>query len=219
VAAALTVRTLGEVAYAPAVAAMQRFTAERNADTADEIWLLEHPPVFTLGTNAANEHVLDAGSVPVVQTDRGGQVTWHGPGQLVVYLLLDLKRLKLSVKSLVHGMEAAVIAMLHDYGIEARCEAGAPGVYVDGDKIASLGVRVKRGRCYHGLAVNVSNDPDAFSGINPCGYQGLKTLRISDLADPADTAEVATKLLPHLLRELQLEGAEVTNSQSEWQPV
>jgi lipoyl(octanoyl) transferase len=208
----IIIRHNGLTEYADAYRRMQDFTAARTAETADEIWFTEHPPVITLGTNAKHEHIISAGDTPVVQTDRGGQVTWHGPGQLMVYLLLDLKRLKLPVKSLVQGMELAVIQMLADYGISANCEAGAPGVYVSGKKIASLGIRVKRGYTYHGMAINISNSPDAFAGINPCGYSGLDTVRINDLLATGSTAknlaEVSNRLLPHLQLALKL-----TNSQ------
>ena len=208
----LIIRNNGLTEYADAYRRMQNFTAARTAETADEIWFTEHPPVITLGTNAKPEHIISAGDTPVVQTDRGGQVTWHGPGQLMVYLLLDLKRLKLPVKSLVQGMELAVIQMLADYRISANCEAGAPGVYVSGKKIASLGIRVKRGYTYHGMAINVSNAPDAFAGINPCGYSGLDTVRINDLLATGSTAknlsEVSKMLLPHLQLALKLSNSQ-----------
>jgi len=213
----LIIRRPGRVEYQPTVDLMQQFTAERDSVAPDEIWLLEHPPVFTLGTNADPAHVIDAGDTPLVQTDRGGQVTWHGPGQLVAYLLLDIKRLSLTVKSLVHGMEAAIIAMLKEYGIEARCRAGAPGVYVGEAKIASLGIRVRRGLTYHGLAINVCNDADGFQGINPCGYDGLETVRIADYCESVTTDEVADKLLPHLLEALKHKNS-VTN-EAGWPPL
>ena len=217
----LIVRTLGQMDYLPAYEAMQTFTATRLTSTANEIWLTEHPPVITLGTNAKPEHILDAGNTPVVQTDRGGQVTWHGPGQLMVYLLLDLKPLKLTVKSLVQGMESAAIQLFASYGISARCRAGAPGVYVAERKIASLGVRVKRGCTYHGMAINVSNKQDAFAGINPCGYPGQYTIRVNDLL-PAGVADktpqlVGHDLLPFLLKALKLDHTEIASSTTRWE--
>jgi len=214
----INIRHLGQVNYETTVSLMQAFTAARDANTPDEIWLLEHPPVFTLGTNAAEDHVLDAGDVPVVRTDRGGQVTWHGPGQLVAYLLVDLKRCGLSVKQLVHGIEAGIIETLGSYGINAVCKSGAPGVYVDGRKIASLGIRVKRGCSYHGLAINVHNDEQAFSGINPCGYQGLETSRVIDFCNDATLDKVGRDLLPQLIKHLQLSGSELKHLQQGWQP-
>ncbi len=206
--------------YESAYRLMQEFTAARDTHTANEIWLTEHPAVITLGTNAKPEHVLDAGTTPVVQTDRGGQVTWHGPGQLMVYLLLELKPLKLTVKSLVQNMELAAIQMFADYGIEAKCKANAPGVYVDGSKIASLGIRVTRGRTYHGMAINISNEPDAFTGINPCGYPGLDTTRVNDLLPtgtaPASLKDVSEKLLPHLLQTLNLASHQAVFTKDLW---
>ena len=208
----LIIRNNGLTEYAHTYRRMQDFTAARTKETADEIWFTEHPSVITLGTNAKLEHIISAGDTPVVKTDRGGQVTWHGPGQLVVYLLLDLKRMKLPVKGLVRGMELAIIQMLEDYGINANCRTGAPGVYVSGKKIASLGIRVKRGYTYHGMAINVSNAPDAFAGINPCGYSGLDTVRINDLLATNSTAqslsEVSNMLLPHLRLVLQRSNSE-----------
>jgi len=214
----LIVRELGRQEYAPTVELMQTFTAQRNETTADEIWLLEHPPVYTLGTNATEDHVLDAGSTPVVRTDRGGQVTWHGPGQLMGYLLIDLKRNNLSVKQLVHGIEAAIIEMLAGHQIKARCESGAPGVYVGEQKIASLGIRVKRGCSYHGLAINVNNSQTDFDGINPCGYPGLTTTRVSDHDPDVSLQSLGAELIPFLMQHLKLEGAAVTTLQQGWRP-
>jgi lipoyl(octanoyl) transferase len=206
--------------YLPAYEAMQAFTAARTISTANEIWLTEHPPVITLGTNAKPEHVLNSGNTPVIQTDRGGQVTWHGPGQLMVYLMLDLKPLKLTVKGLVQGMESAAIELLASYGITARCRAGAPGVYVGESKIASLGVRVKHGCCYHGMAINVCNEADAFAGINPCGYPGLTTTNINDLLAQGTAMktppEVGNDVLPFLLRALNLSDCERATSINPW---
>jgi len=206
--------------YLPAYNAMQAFTVARTESTAHEIWFTEHPPVITLGTNAKPEHILDSGDTPVVQTDRGGQVTWHGPGQLMVYLMLDLKPLKLTVKGLVQGMESAAIGLLASYGITAQCRAGAPGVYVDERKIASLGVRVKHGCSYHGMAINVCNEVDAFAGINPCGYPGLTTIRINDLLTAGTAAktlrDVGNDVLPFLLQHLKLNQCELSASVNRW---
>jgi lipoyl(octanoyl) transferase len=216
----LIIRQPGILNYNAAYKLMQDFTAARNSDTPNEIWLTEHPAVITLGTSAKPEHILDAGNTPVVHTDRGGQVTWHGPGQLMVYLLLDLKPLKLTVRSLIQNMEFAAIQMFAEYDIEAKCKANAPGVYVDGSKIASLGIRVKRGCTYHGMAINISNEPDAFSGINPCGYPGLNATRINELlpteAAPVSLKDVSEILLPHLLRALNLASHQTAFSKDIW---
>jgi lipoyl(octanoyl) transferase len=179
---------------------MQRFTEERDADTPDEIWFLEHPPVFTLGLAGKQEHLLAPGTIPVIQIDRGGQVTYHGPGQLVVYPLIDLKRLKLGVRALVESIEQSVIATLKDFGISAVSKPEAPGVYTpDGRKLASLGLRIRRGCCYHGLAFNVAMDLEPFSRINPCGYTGLKMSQVSELGGPSDVNVVSARFKPHLL--------------------
>jgi len=190
----LTVRRQGLVDYAATYAAMVRFTDARGADCADELWLLQHPPVFTLGLNADPSHLLDAGAIPVVKVDRGGQVTYHGPGQLVAYALLDLQRRRLGVRALVSALEAAVIATLARYGIEAATRPKAPGVYVDGAKIASLGLRVRRNCCYHGLALNVDMDLAPFARINPCGFPELRVTRLADLAGPVDLEAVSVEL-------------------------
>lgn len=196
------VRHLGLVPYEPTWRAMQRFTDERTGATADEIWLLEHPPVFTLGMNASRAHLLAPGDIPVVQIDRGGQVTYHGPGQLVVYPLVDLRRARLGIRDFVTALERAVIALCAGYGIEAECRRAAPGVYVAGMKLASVGVRVRRSGSYHGLALNVALDLEPFSRINPCGYEGLKMTRLADLGGPATVSAAAAALTPHLLAAL-----------------
>jgi lipoyl(octanoyl) transferase len=175
------VRALGRADYEPVWRAMQEFTRSRGPDTADELWFVEHPPVFTLGLAAKPEHVLDAGAIPVVRIDRGGQVTWHGPGQLVAYVLLDLRRAGFGVKELVRRLEQSVIDLLAGYGIAADRRAGMPGVYVAGAKIAAVGLRVSRGCSFHGIALNVDADLAAFSRINPCGYPGLAATRLADL--------------------------------------
>lgn len=193
--AELVVRNLGLVEYLPTLEAMRRFTAERNEQTPDEIWLLQHPRVFTQGQAGKPEHLLAPGDIPVIQVERGGQVTYHGPGQLVAYLLLDLRRRKLGVRELVTAMELALVDVLASYGIEAAPKADAPGVYVNGEKIASLGLRVRNGCSFHGLALNVDMDMAPFLRINPCGYSGLKMVQLRDLvASPPSLDEVAQRL-------------------------
>lgn len=177
----LEVHWLGRVPYAESWTAMRAFTDERSGDTPDALWLLEHPPVFTQGLAGKAEHLLAPGDIPVVQTDRGGQVTYHGPGQLVAYPLLDLDRLGLGVRCLVHELEEAVIGQLAAYGLTGARKDGAPGVYVDGAKIASIGLKVRRGCTYHGLAFNVDLDLAPFGRINPCGYAGQPMTRLVDL--------------------------------------
>ncbi|HEV2321446.1 MAG TPA: lipoyl(octanoyl) transferase LipB [Gammaproteobacteria bacterium] len=196
------IRQLGLVEYIPTWRAMEEFTLKRGPETPDEIWFLEHPPVFTLGLAGKMEHVLAPGVIPVVHIDRGGQVTYHGPGQLVVYPLLDLKRQKLGVRELVEGLENAVIDTLALYGIQARGRRDAPGVYVGEKKICSIGIRVRRGCTYHGIAFNIHTDLEPFSRINPCGYQGLEMTQVSALGGPADVTRVAQDLLPALLGRL-----------------
>jgi lipoyl(octanoyl) transferase len=195
-------RELGLVPYERAWRAMQQFTAQRTAATPDEIWFLEHPPVFTLGVNASRTHLLAPGDIPVVQVDRGGQVTYHGPGQLVVYPLLDLQRAALGVRDFVTALERAVIGLAAQFGARAECRHGAPGVYVAGAKLASVGVRVRRQGSYHGLALNVALDLAPFGRINPCGYEGLTMTQLCELGGPATVAAAATALKPHLLRAL-----------------
>lgn len=194
----MIIKYLGLKEYEPAFRAMQDFNARRDAATPDEIWLLQHPAVFTLGLAAKPEHILDAGDIPVVKIDRGGQVTYHGPGQLVVYLLLDLKRRNIGVRELVRKMEQAVIDTLADYGVNGLRMRNAPGVYVDGAKIAALGLRVKRGCCYHGLAINVDMDLAPFARINPCGYAGMQVTQTSDLGMRANIDEIGVSLLSHI---------------------
>jgi len=190
------VKWLGRRAYEPTWRAMQRFTEERGPDTPDELWLLEHDPVYTLGMNADPAHVLAAGDIPVVRIDRGGQVTYHGPGQLVVYALIDLRRRRLGVRDLVTALERAVIALAAAHHIEARCRERAPGVYVNGAKLASVGLRVRRGGSYHGLALNVNMDLEPFRRINPCGYPGLQVTQLAALGGPSDVQQVAAEFEP-----------------------
>jgi lipoyl(octanoyl) transferase len=181
---------------------MQRFTDERDASTRDEIWFLEHPPVFTLGQNASREHLKGTGDIPVVQIDRGGQVTYHGPGQLVIYPLLDLRRGSLGVRDLVVALENAVIDYAAELGIAAHGSRAAPGVYVGEAKLASVGLRVRRGASYHGMALNVSLNPEPFGRINVCGYPGLAVTRLADLCGVREVDAAAAGLTPHLLRRL-----------------
>jgi len=198
----LIVNRLGLVAYEPTWRAMQDFTARRSAETADEIWLCQHPPVFTQGLAGKPEHLLRDIGVPVVKIDRGGQITYHGPGQVVAYLLLDLKRRGLTVKGLVNRMEQALIDLLAEYDIAATRLAGAPGVYVNGAKIGALGLKVKNGCCYHGLALNVAMDLAPFAAINPCGYEGMAVTQLSALCGVTDVARVGDKLVAHLRKQL-----------------
>lgn len=197
------VRRLGLVEYLPTLEAMRSLTAERDAETADEIWLLEHPPVFTQGQAGKPEHVLAAGDIPVVRVERGGQVTYHGPGQLVAYLMLDIRRSEMGVRDLVTAMERSLVSLLDSYGVDAAPRADAPGVYVGQAKIASLGLRIRRGCSFHGLALNVDMDIQPFQRINPCGYAGLAMTQLRDhLEQPPALAEVGLRLEQALLQEL-----------------
>lgn len=197
------VRWLGLVDYESTWREMQSFTDRRDEQTRDEIWCLEHPPVFTLGMNGKPEHVLAAGDIPVVKIDRGGQVTYHGPGQLVVYPLLDLRRWQLGVRELVVMLENAVIATVAEWNISAAGRRDAPGVYVDGRKLASIGLRIRRGCSYHGLALNIAMDLEPFRRINPCGFAGLQVTQVSELGGPSDVCLIADALSHHLLRALR----------------
>lgn len=199
----MRVKWLGRVAYEPTWRAMQQFTDARDEHTDDELWLLEHEPVFTLGMNGDRAHVLAPADIPVVQIDRGGQVTYHGPGQLVVYPLIDMRRAHLGVRELVTALERAVIDLAARHGIRAECRARSPGVYVDERKLASVGLRIRRGGSYHGLALNVNMDLEPFQRINPCGYAGLEMTQLADLGGPTQLAEVADEFAPLLLARLQ----------------
>jgi lipoyl(octanoyl) transferase len=199
----LRVRELGRAQYLDTWRAMQAFTDQRGADTPDELWVLEHEPVFTLGMNADPAHLIAPGDIPVVQVDRGGQVTYHGPGQLVVYPLIDLRRAGLGVRDLVTALEQAVIATAAAFGIVAATRPGAPGVYVEGAKLASVGIRVRRGASYHGAAINVDMDLGPFSRINPCGFEGLAMTQLAALGGPRGIAAVAGVLVPELHRSLE----------------
>lgn len=198
----LHIKALGMVDYEPTWRAMQRFTAERRRGTADEIWLLQHPSVFTLGLAGKPEHLLRDIGVPLVKADRGGQITYHGPGQIVAYLLLDLNRRGLRVRELVRLLEQAAIDLLAGYGIAAARKTGAPGVYVGGAKIAALGLRVRRGCCYHGLSLNADMDLSPFEAIDPCGYSGLRVTQLKDLGLREGIDAVADRLAGELVRHL-----------------
>ena len=202
-AAVLGVRELGLQPYEPIWHAMQDFTNQRTADTADELWLVQHPSVFTQGQAGKPEHLLLPGDIPVVQVDRGGQVTYHGPGQLVAYPLVDVKRLGLGVRDLVSRFEQSLIDLLASYGVSAAARADAPGVYVDGAKIASLGLRIRHGRSFHGLALNVDMDLQPFARINPCGYAGMAMTQLADqVAGPIAISEVSVRLREQLVKQL-----------------
>lgn len=196
------VRELGLQVYEPVWRAMQEFTNARDASTPDEIWFCEHERVFTLGLNTQPEHLLAPGDIPVIQIDRGGQVTYHGPGQLMIYPLIDLRRAGLGVRDLVTGLEQSVVDLCAGYGIEAASRSDAPGVYVDGVKLASVGLRIRRGASFHGMALNVDVDLEPFSRINPCGFKGLELTDLARLGADSDLAVVRDRFLPHLLRRL-----------------
>jgi len=195
----LIVRHLGEVDYDDTWQKMQEFTRTRQADTADELWFLQHPPVFTMGKNGKAEHLLNTAEIPVINVDRGGQVTYHGPGQIVVYTLLDLNRLHIGVRQLVTTIEQTVVELLSAYGIDANARREAPGVYVNGAKIAALGLRVRKGCSFHGMALNVDMDLEPFTRINPCGYEGLEVTQIKQYVDDVQMAEVVDNLQQHLI--------------------
>ncbi len=200
----VVLRRFAQLPYAGIWEEMRSFTNNRGPSTVDEIWLLEHDPVFTLGLNGSTEHLLVKTQTPIVRTDRGGQVTWHGPGQLMVYTLLDLNRMGIGIKTLVFRLEQAVIQTLKHYGIKADVVPGAPGVYVEGRKIASIGLRVKKGFSYHGLSLNVCNDLSPFKSINPCGYENLEMTSLIELGLPTSLASASMALLNNLLNALQL---------------
>jgi len=198
-------RRLGLCDYEPVWREMQAFTDNRDENTADELWLVQHPPVFTQGQAGKAEHVLAPGDIPVIQVDRGGQVTYHGPGQIVAYPLLDLRRLGIGVRQLVNRIEESIIRVLTHYGVDGQRKEGAPGIYVDGEKIASLGLRVRRARTFHGLAFNIDMDLEPFQRINPCGYEGLRVTQLSAFADVSLPA-VENLLLQNLVETLGYSG-------------
>ena len=190
----LIIRDLGTQDYEPIWQAMQTFTAERDETTPDELWCLEHPPIFTMGLNGKKEHLLNIKNIPVINIDRGGQVTYHGPGQLIIYTLIDLKRLNLGVKDLVSAIEKSIIHLLKKYGINAQGKENAPGVYVNNEKIAALGLRIKRNKSYHGLSLNIEMDLAPFQQINPCGYEGMAVTQIKDLKPTLNSSNIKTEL-------------------------
>ncbi|WP_083386176.1 lipoyl(octanoyl) transferase LipB [Methylomonas sp. LWB] len=194
---------LGRRDYASVWRDMQNYTAERDSASPDQIWIVEHPPVYTLGLNGKREHLLRETAIPVIACDRGGQITYHGPGQLIVYLLADLRRLSLGPRQVVSLLEQAVIVTLSQYGISASARADAPGVYVDGRKIASLGLRIKRGCCYHGLSLNNDMDLAPFRDINPCGYPNLPVTQLADLGVKISTDELAVPVVHQLLQAIE----------------
>lgn len=194
IAQQLLVRQLGRQPYQPVWQAMQDFTDKRDEHTRDELWVLEHEPVFTQGQAGKAEHILAPGDIPVVQVDRGGQVTYHGPGQLVVYFLLDIRRRKVGVRQLVNTIEDTIVALMANYGVVAAAKADAPGVYVQGDKLCSLGLRIRKGCSFHGLALNVDMDLSPFARINPCGYAGMQMVQTKSLNGPQDVTDAATQV-------------------------
>lgn len=205
----MIVRSLGRQEYEPLWRKMQRFTDERDAGTPDEIWYTEHPPVFTLGMNASRDHVIAPGDIPVIQVDRGGQVTYHGPGQLMVYPLIDLKRAKLGVRDLVTALEQCIVDLVGEFDIAAASRKDAPGVYVQGTKIASVGLRVRRGASFHGMALNIDVDLEPFSRINPCGFDDLQVTDLRSLGIAADRDEIQARVQQHLLQRLGINEVEV----------
>ena len=204
----IQVLRFGLVDYAPAYELMQQFSAQREAEAIDQLWLLEHSPVYTLGKAGKQQHILNPGTIPVIQVDRGGQVTYHGPGQIILFLLLDVRRKKLGVRQIVTAMENAIIKTLEACAINAYAKPEAPGVYVNQQKIASLGLRIKNGKSYHGLALNYEMDLGPFSGINPCGYEGLEVINLVDIADGTSRPEVELLIISNLAHEL---GYQVIN--------
>ena len=199
----LIVRHLGRSDYEPVWHDMQKFTDERDADTPDELWLVEHPPVFTQGLAGKAEHILAPGDIPVIQVDRGGQITYHGPGQIVAYPLINLRRHGIGVKSLVHGIEQAIIDTVALYGVTASRKDNAPGVYVDGAKIASLGLRIRKACSFHGLAFNIDMDLEPFQRINPCGFSDLKVIQLADLANDVQLPTVEQQLIAAFCQQLK----------------
>jgi len=207
----IIVRSEGRRDYEPVWRAMQAFTDARSANTPDEIWFTEHPPVFTLGLNADRTHLLSPGDVPVVQVDRGGQVTYHGPGQLMIYPLIDLKRAGLGVRDLVTALEQSVVDLVAGHGVTAESRCDAPGVYVDGRKIASVGLRIRRGASFHGMALNIDVDLEPFSRINPCGYSDLEVINLRTLGITAGREAIIADMQRHLLRHLRLDRETVVS--------
>lgn len=199
----IKIRQLGLRDYQPVWQAMQDFTQQRDKNTEDEIWIVEHPPVFTLGRNGKRKHILNAGNIPIIPIDRGGQVTYHGPGQLIVYLLIDLKRRQLGVRQFVTQIENTIIAFLTSHHIRANSDPKAPGVYVDGKKIAALGLRISRGCSTHGLSLNINMDLSAFKRINPCGYKGMEVTQCNDLGIHQSMTQIGEELVQDLVKTLK----------------
>jgi len=208
----MIIRSLGLQDYEPLWRNMQRFTDERDTSTPDETWYTQHPPVFTLGMNASRDHLIAPGDIPVVQVDRGGQVTYHGPGQLMIYPLIDLKRAKLGVRDLVTALEKCVVNYVAEFDITAVARKDAPGVYVDGRKIASVGLRVRRGSSYHGMALNVDVDLEPFSRINPCGFSDLEVTDLKSLGISADRDSIQTGVQRHLFECLKIDPRRIVNA-------
>jgi lipoyl(octanoyl) transferase len=209
------VRTLGRVDYSIVWNAMRAFNSARKPFTEDEIWLVEHPPVYTLGLNCKSAVVTEPNNIPIVQTDRGGQITYHGPGQIVVYAMIDIKRRGIGVKQLVHALEQSAIDLLEDYDVVASRKQDAPGVYVNSAKIAALGLRIKQGGSYHGIAVNVDMDLTPFSRVDPCGFPGLATTQLKDLGISLDGFDAGERLVNHLVDNLGYNGARFSQNQPE----
>ncbi|WP_444996923.1 lipoyl(octanoyl) transferase LipB [Aliikangiella sp. IMCC44359] len=204
----LIVRQLGRHEYTSVWHAMQVFTDKRNDATIDELWLVEHDPVFTQGQAGKAEHILAPGDIPVVQVDRGGQVTYHGPGQQVAYFLINLRRKKLGVRELVTAIENAVVQLLKLYNIDSAPKADAPGVYVNNEKICSLGLRIRKGCSFHGLALNIAMDKTPFSRINPCGYAGMQVTQVSELGGPSDLSQIADNMVKAIMNSLSYQHVE-----------
>ncbi len=205
----IVVRSMGREEYEPLWRRMQSFTDTRDESTPDEIWFTEHPPVFTLGLNASREHLLDPGDIPVVQVDRGGQVTFHGPGQLMIYPLVDLKRAKTGVRDLVTGLEQSIVDLVADHGIESKARKDAPGVYVDSRKIASVGLRIRRGCSFHGMALNIDVDLAPFGKINPCGFSDLEVTDLRSLGINTDRELLRAAVERNLLGHLGMQNEEI----------
>lgn len=205
----LVVKKLGRQDYQPVWQAMHEFTDTRDDETVDQVWLVEHNPVFTQGQAGKAEHLLNTGDIPVVQSDRGGQVTYHGPGQLVAYFLINLRRKKMGVRELVTHIENTVIGSLNHYDIDSAARPDAPGVYVDGKKICSLGLRIRKGCSFHGLALNVNMDLSPFLRINPCGYQGMEMIQVSDLVNSIELADIEKSLVQELVSILDYKQVDI----------
>ncbi|MGK0297097.1 MAG: lipoyl(octanoyl) transferase [Gammaproteobacteria bacterium] len=201
----INVYQMGQIDYASCYVWQKEFTENREPDTVDQIWCLEHYPVYTLGLSGKSEHILGQNHIPIYHSDRGGQVTYHGPGQLVIYLLLDLKRKGISVKKYVNLLEQAIICMLGALQISANRKIGAPGVYVNEKKIAALGVRIRKGYCYHGISLNIDMDLSPYAGINPCGYPGLAMTQVADFGHKLNVTNASLKLIPHIVEQLDYE--------------